>query len=51
MPIDWTAVKASLDPTRYTVRTAANVLAKSQPWQGYAESARSLRAAIRKVTG
>jgi bifunctional non-homologous end joining protein LigD len=51
MPIDWTAVKANLDPKRYTVCTAADLLAKSKPWQGYAESARSLRAAIRKVTG
>jgi bifunctional non-homologous end joining protein LigD len=51
MPIDWTAVKASLDPKRYTVRTGADLLAKSKPWRGYPESARSLRAAIRKVTG
>jgi bifunctional non-homologous end joining protein LigD len=51
MPIDWKEVKATLDPSRYTVRTGAAVLAKSKPWEGYERSARSLSSAIQKVTG
>ncbi len=51
MPIHWKEVKATLDPSRYTVRSGASLLAKSKPWEGYEQSARSLRSAIRKVTG
>jgi bifunctional non-homologous end joining protein LigD len=50
MPLRWTDVKAGLDPARYTVRTGAAMLAKTKPWQPYAESARSLKSAIRQVT-
>jgi bifunctional non-homologous end joining protein LigD len=50
MPIRWQDVKAGLDPARYTVRTAAALLKKSKPWAQYAESARSLTAAIRLIT-
>jgi bifunctional non-homologous end joining protein LigD len=50
MPIHWKDVKAGLDPTRYTVRTAAALLSKSKPWEQYADSARSLASAIRHVT-
>jgi bifunctional non-homologous end joining protein LigD len=46
MPIDWRQVKAGLDPMQYTIRTAPALLKKSKPWRDYAESARSLRAAI-----
>jgi bifunctional non-homologous end joining protein LigD len=51
MPLHWKEVKATLDPLRYTVRTGAALLAKSKPWEDYQTSARSLRSAIRKVTG
>jgi bifunctional non-homologous end joining protein LigD len=51
MPIHWKEVKATLDSSRYTVRSGASLLAKSKPWEGYEQSARSLRSAIRKVTG
>jgi bifunctional non-homologous end joining protein LigD len=50
MPIHWKAVKAGLDPARYTVRTAAAILKKSKPWADYRASAKSLDAAIRRVT-
>ncbi|SKA06246.1 bifunctional non-homologous end joining protein LigD [Enhydrobacter aerosaccus] len=46
MPLDWSQVKAGLDPQRYTIRTAAALLRKSKPWRGYDEAARPLRAAI-----
>ena len=51
MPIHWKEVKAALDPSRYTVRTGPQLLAKSKPWEAYEKSARSLRSAIRKITG
>ena len=50
MPIDWKAVKAGLDPTRFTVRTGPGLLEKSGPWQEYTEGARSLAKAIRRIT-
>jgi bifunctional non-homologous end joining protein LigD len=50
MPIDWTHVKAGLAPARYTVRTSAAILKKSDPWGDYTQSARSLSSAIRLVT-
>lgn len=49
MPIEWTQVRAGLDPTRYTVRTAPALLKRNKPWRNYARSARSLRAAIEKL--
>jgi len=50
MPLRWKDVKNGLDPRDYTVRSAAALLQKSKPWQGYAESARSLTSAIRLIT-
>ncbi|WIM11097.1 DNA ligase D [Enhydrobacter sp.] len=46
MPIEWSRVKAGLDPMHYTLRTAPALLRKERPWRGYAKAARSLRAAI-----
>jgi bifunctional non-homologous end joining protein LigD len=50
MPIEWNQVKAGLEPVRYTVRTGAAVLKKSQPWDDYKQSVRSLSSAIRRIT-
>ncbi len=50
MPLTWAQVKAGLDPKAFTVRTAPALLQKSGAWQGYAQSARSLKEAIRKLT-
>jgi bifunctional non-homologous end joining protein LigD len=49
MPLNWPQVKAGLDPQRYTIRTAPNLLKKSKPWSGYDKAARSLKAAIGKL--
>ena len=48
MPLNWTQVKAGLDPTKYTVRTAPALLKKTKPWATYAKSATPLRAAIER---
>jgi bifunctional non-homologous end joining protein LigD len=49
MPIEWTQVKAGLDPAKYTVRTAPALLKRSKPWRDYVRSARPLRAAIERL--
>jgi bifunctional non-homologous end joining protein LigD len=51
MPIHWKDVRRSLEPKKFTVRSAPSLLRKSKPWEGYAEAARSLADAIRSVTG
>jgi bifunctional non-homologous end joining protein LigD len=51
MPIHWKDVRRGLDPKRFTVRSTPASLRKTKPWEGYAEAARSLAAAIRSVTG
>ncbi len=51
MPLNWSSVRANLDPKVFTLRTAGAQLAKSKAWGDYAAGARSLRAAIRKLTG
>ncbi|WP_116807781.1 DNA ligase D [Steroidobacter cummioxidans] len=48
MPLNWSQVKAGLDPTRYTLRTAANYAAKATEWQNYCDAERPLEDAIRK---
>jgi bifunctional non-homologous end joining protein LigD len=48
MPLDWREVRAGLDPREFTVRTAPALLRRRRPWRGYAQSARPLRAAIRR---
>jgi bifunctional non-homologous end joining protein LigD len=49
MPLTWSAVKPDLDPTRFTVRTAPALIAKSRAWADYADAARKLADAIRKL--
>ena len=49
MPLNWSQVKAGLDPTKFTLRTAPNLLKKNKPWATYAKSATSLRAAIQRM--
>jgi bifunctional non-homologous end joining protein LigD len=50
MPLLWPQLRSSLDPKRFTVRSAAALLTRDKPWQDYAKAARSLRAAIRRFT-
>jgi bifunctional non-homologous end joining protein LigD len=49
MPLNWTQVKAGLDPTRFTIRTAPDLIAKSTAWADYAEAGRPLKAAIKRL--
>jgi bifunctional non-homologous end joining protein LigD len=50
MPLEWKQVRRGLDPTKYTVRTAPGLLAKSKPWEDYDEGERSLISAVEKFT-
>jgi bifunctional non-homologous end joining protein LigD len=49
MPLNWPQVKAGLDPTKFTVRTAPALLRKSKAWSTYSRSATSLRTAIERL--
>ncbi len=49
MPLNWSQVRAGLDPRRYTIRTAPKLLKSSKPWADYEAGARSLIAAIKKL--
>ncbi|MHB8530063.1 MAG: DNA ligase D [Caulobacteraceae bacterium] len=49
MPLNWREVKPDLDPGRFTLRTAAALLAKTRPWADYAQAARPLEPAIRRL--
>ncbi len=50
MPLDWTQVRAGLDPRRFTVRTTPALLSKSKAWKNYDDSERSLENAIERLT-
>jgi bifunctional non-homologous end joining protein LigD len=49
MPLNWSQVKIELDPKRFTLRSAPDLLKKSKAWSGYDEAARPLQAAIGKL--
>jgi len=50
MPLTWTAVKADLDPKRFTARTAPKLIAASRAWKEYCDSERPLRAAVDRLS-
>ncbi len=49
MPLNWSQVKADLDPKRYTIRTVPDMLAKSTAWQDYGDARKSLGLAIKRL--
>jgi bifunctional non-homologous end joining protein LigD len=50
MPLQWSQVRRGLDPTKFTIRTAPGLLAKSKPWDDYDDGERSLINAVQKFT-
>jgi hypothetical protein len=46
MPITWQQVRPGLDPSRFTVRTAPALIARSKAWDGYGDAARPVVRAI-----
>ena len=51
MPIAWRQVRAGLDPTRFTIRTAPALIAKSDPWEDYCDLERPFLPAAKKLIG
>lgn len=50
MPLDWTQVKSTLDPTRFTIRSVPALLKKTSAWEDYCDGERSLEQAIKTLT-
>jgi len=51
MPIEWSQVRKSLDPSGFTIRTAPGLLKKGKAWGEYCDSERELELAVRKLAG
>lgn len=49
MPLTWPAVRADLDPERYTLRTAPKLIRGGGAWKDYCDSERPLRDAIARL--
>jgi bifunctional non-homologous end joining protein LigD len=49
MPLPWSQVRPGLAPGRFTIRTAPQLLTRSKPWEAYAEAARPVVEAIKRV--
>ena len=49
MPLTWAQVRGDLDPKRYTVRSVPPLLAKTKAWEGYENSASSIKTAMKKL--
>jgi bifunctional non-homologous end joining protein LigD len=50
MPLNWKEVRRDLNPLRYTLRTAPALLERSRSWSDYHAAARSLRAAVTRIS-
>jgi bifunctional non-homologous end joining protein LigD len=48
MPLEWSQVKAGLDPKRFTLRTAPALSEEAKAWRDYDKSAVPLRARSRR---
>ena len=52
MPLEWSQVRAGLDPARFTLRTVPRLLAaRPRLWSEYVRSARPLERAVQRLTG
>jgi bifunctional non-homologous end joining protein LigD len=51
MPLSWNQVRAGLDAQRFTIWTAPRLIARGAVWQDYADAARPLGPAIRRLVG
>jgi bifunctional non-homologous end joining protein LigD len=49
MPLVWSQVRTGLDPKRFTIRTAREILTKHKPWASYGDSARPLGPILKKL--
>ena len=51
MPLGWEQVRMALDPARFSIRTAAALLAKSGAWKDYPEGTRPVSDAFKRLSG
>jgi bifunctional non-homologous end joining protein LigD len=51
MPLTWAQVRTGLDPSRFTIRTAPALIAKSDPWESYCDLARPFVPSAKKLIG
>jgi bifunctional non-homologous end joining protein LigD len=49
MPLTWSQVKAGLDPMRFTIRTAPELLKGNRAWEDYFSSEKPLAPAIKRL--
>jgi bifunctional non-homologous end joining protein LigD len=49
MPLNWSQVKADLDPKRLTIRTLPALIKSSSAWTDYGDGERSLEMAIKRL--
>jgi len=49
MPLNWQQVRAGLDPMRFTIRTAPDLLERGRPWGEYNDKAGSLITAAKQL--
>lgn len=49
MPLTWMLARTNLDPMKYTLFSVPQLLNKTKAWTKYAESARSIQAAMKKL--
>jgi bifunctional non-homologous end joining protein LigD len=49
MPLTWAQVKPDLEPRRFTVRTAPQLLGKTKAWADYCDSEKALQDAIKRL--
>ena len=49
MPLTWARVEKNLDPRRFTIRSAPELLAKTDAWKEYCDSERPLEDAIKRL--
>ena len=51
MPLTWSQVKKGLDPKRFTIRTAPDLLKGNHAWEDYFEAEKPLGPAIKRLKG
>jgi len=51
MPVSWVQVRAGLDPSRFTIRTAPALIAKADPWENYCDLERPFLPAAKRLLG
>jgi bifunctional non-homologous end joining protein LigD len=50
MPLQWSQLRAGLDPSRFTIPSAPSLIAKSSAWRDYCDAERPLAPAIKGLS-